>query len=785
MKSSIFNASGNKGPTLPIDAEISFKPFIDRVRKMAAAEKTVKATYFKAVLQQFEERGVYDQDIPLDSIHQYEALLEQLYACLTPALLPEQQMAWGLSFPFQPLIFYGTELLYELLGKKREGQEVYVPEKTPEDYRRERLQLIYSFILKRLYNFEVPVKANLIHAGTNTDTGLLEYYSVNINSDYINVTAKQELPELDCSALYMRLSEGASFEILESMMPLDLFSFRGIAMLSVVDITPQMAIDNIQKVRLAQTSGNQEESQQSVIRSLKTLVRSNKIEFDLFPFVRVNNEPVYGFVKGGTGVLYSVWGEQTLTPEEFSKEAKGYASAPEFFFSPDIFAEPAEVEKEYENDPYLQQFRDLGVRSLALMPVFHKGVMVGVLGVHTWGDDKFSEKTLALLEPAIAPIAQLLQVYIDEFNLEIEGIVKEKFTAIQPAVQWKFNEAAWHYLFMKKKQLPAKVESIHFNDVYPLYGAIDIRNSTIERNKAVKADLDTHLNLLSEMLAGLQQHHPSSLMEETIFNCRKWQQVLAQEQLNPTEETNLNFFLTEGTVPYLRHLAQQEPITRPAIEDYMKLLHNGDGMIHSNRQALEASMQMINIAVNNYFEQEKHTLQHSYPCYFEKFRTDGIEYDIYIGQSISPERPFDHFHLKNLRLWQLSSMAAIAKLTRSLIPELPTELQTTQLIFAHNHTIDISFRADEKRFDVEGTYNIRYQMIKKRIDKVHIRNTDERLTQPGKIALIYFSRKDVDDYLPYMHYLQESGVLLDDMEELDLEDLQGLSGLKALRVGVA
>lgn len=781
MKSSIFNAAGNQAYSLAIDAEISFQPVIDRIRRMAEIEKTSKGTFYKAVLQRFEDQGVYDHDIPLDKIHQYESLLELLYACFTPALHTEQELAWGLSFPFQPVIFYGTELLYDLLGKKKEGQEVYVPDKTPEDYLRERLQLVYTFILKRLYNFEVPVKASLIHAGTNTDTGLLEYYSVNINSEFIDVTAKGELPTLDCSALYTHLSAGASYEILVNMLPLDLFRFRGIAMLSVVDITQQMAVENIQRIRQARSTNEETESQKSVIHSLKTLVRNNKIEFDLFPFVRVNNEPVYGFVKGGTGVLYAVWGENTLTPKEFSEEAKYYAANPEFFFSQDIFKTP---EKEFDNDPYLKQFQDLGVRSLALMPVLHNEMLVGVLGVHTWGDDTFDEKTLALLEPAMGPIAQLLQVYIDEFNMQIDSIVKEKYTSIQPAVQWKFNEAAWHYLQQKKKNLPAKVESILFNDVYPLYGAIDIRNSTIERNTAVKADLDVHLSLLSQMLNGLQEHHRSSLMEETIFNCKKWQQILAQEQLNPTEETNLNFFLTEGTVPYLRHLAHQEPATRPVIEEYIALIHSGNGAIHENRQALETSMQMITNAVNNYFETEKHTLQHSYPCYFEKFRTDGIEYDIYIGQSLAPDRPFDHFHLKNLRLWQLSSMAAIAKLTRSLIPELPKELHTTQLIFAHNHTIDISFRADEKRFDVEGTYNIRYQMIKKRIDKVHIRNTKERLTQPGKIALIYFSRKDVEDYLPYMHYLQESGVLHNDLEELDLEDLQGLSGLRALRVGV-
>ena len=76
-------------------------------------------------------------------------------------------------------------------------------------------------------------------------------------------------------------------------------------------------------------------------------------------------------------------------------------------------------------------------------------------------------------------------------------------------------------------------------------------------------------------------------------------------------------------------------------------------------------------------------------------------------------------------------------------------------------------------------------MIKKRIDKVNIRHTSQRLTQPGKIALVYFNKKEADEYVEYIHYLQEQGTLLPGIEYLDLEELQGVSGLKALRVAVA
>ena len=123
-------------------------------------------------------------------------------------------------------------------------------------------------------------------------------------------------------------------------------------------------------------------------------------------------------------------------------------------------------------------------------------------------------------------------------------------------------------------------------------------------------------------------------------------------------------------------------------------------------------------------------------------------------------------------------------MTHQLLPEMKVKLQTTQLILIHNNAIDISFRRDERRFDVEGAYNIRYEIMKKRIDKVRVRSTEDRLTQPGKIALVYSSQKEAQEYIKFIEYLQDKEVLNDDLEHLELEEVQGLYGLKALRVGV-
>jgi hypothetical protein len=129
-------------------------------------------------------------------------------------------------------------------------------------------------------------------------------------------------------------------------------------------------------------------------------------------------------------------------------------------------------------------------------------------------------------------------------------------------------------------------------------------------------------------------------------------------------------------------------------------------------------------------------------------------------------------------------MMEIARLTHGLLPKMPVRLQTASLIFVHSSRIDISFRNDERRFDVEGYYNIRYEVIKKRIDKVTVKKTGERLTQPDKLSLVYFNEEEIADYLVYIRQFQDEKLLNKEIEFLELEELQGVSGLKAVRVGI-
>jgi hypothetical protein len=173
-----------------------------------------------------------------------------------------------------------------------------------------------------------------------------------------------------------------------------------------------------------------------------------------------------------------------------------------------------------------------------------------------------------------------------------------------------------------------------------------------------------------------------------------------------------------------------------------------------------------------------------FPHYFERQRTDGVDHTIYVGASLVENGQFDELYLRNLRLWQLMVTCGIARRTEAIRPRLTVPLATTHLVLAHDAPLSIRFRFDERRFDVDGAYNIRYEVIKKRIDKAVVQGTRERVTQPGKLAIIYSQPAEAAEYRGYLEYLGARGYVTGEVEDLELEDLQGVHGLRALRVEI-
>jgi len=250
------------------------------------------------------------------------------------------------------------------------------------------------------------------------------------------------------------------------------------------------------------------------------------------------------------------------------------------------------------------------------------------------------------------------------------------------------------------------------------------------------------------------------------------------------EEASISNFLSREVEPSFEDLLSLGPRVVRAIENYRKAIDPIVGVVYRKRREFEESVSILNETLSAYLTREETEAQSVFPHYFEKRQTDGIDYMMYVGASMMENGKLSSFHVKNLGLWQLIVACGMAQHTEQIKPELKVPLETCHLILVNHTPLSIRFRYDEKRFDVDGAYDVRHEIIKSRIDKAVVKKTGERLTQPGRVAIVYSHIDESRKIQRHIDFLRARGNLLNDLEFLDLDDLPGVRGLKALRVGI-
>jgi hypothetical protein len=758
-----------------VSSKISFLPFINYLKEKRSSVSDTRERLYNYLIKKFEAEPSLLHIDDAEVIQHHSDLMDLLTTSLFPVVANDHRHIFALSAPYQFSVFYYSDFFRKIFFDDEE-KHLLLPEGIPiDELKAIQCATIYDHVLEKFYGMKLNQSPELIYPITDEQTGILRYYRIRYDRRFININLKGKLPPIQDCGVCMNTFRILDLEKQLATMPLDLFEVEGFAVWVAEDITTTESVETIKKILLCEG-----EYDTTIIddlkKAIKTLVGMNDVEVGLMPFVKINNQ----FVIDEGCCKHSLIGRQWLddNPENLSYFRMFTAFAYEH-------PEPTPITNLNEQmlafAPMMKYVHDKGARSFIMYPMQNNDGLIGLLEISSTVQNSLTHKIMGRLEPAIPLLSVAMLKCRDNFHYKIEKVIKEKFTALQQPVEWKFAEVAWEHL--RRNGTNDITRNVVFENVYPLYGAVDIRNSSIERSYAIQKDLKEHLVLIDETLHRLNLLIQLPLLEGLKFKNENIRQAI-QTNMTAEDEIKVNEFLSQEVEPVFEHLQKNDKQACEIVNEYFSIVNDCNSGLYGYRQEYEESVSQINDAVLTYFEKEEETIQKSYPHYFEKYRTDGIEYNIYIGQSISPDRPFNLLYLKNIRLWQLKSMAEAARITHKLLPSLKVPLQTTQLILIHSLSISIGFRRDERKFDVEGSYNIRYEIIKKRLDKVRVKDTGERLTQPGKIAMVYSNQKEVPEYLEYIEFLKNKNILKPGIELLELEELQGVKGMKAIRVEI-
>ncbi|RMG13299.1 MAG: GAF domain-containing protein [Cyanobacteria bacterium J055] len=417
-----------------------------------------------------------------------------------------------------------------------------------------------------------------------------------------------------------------------------------------------------------------------------------------------------------------------------------------------------------------------GVRSLLLIPVVIRASdttsenrqLAGLVGMMSDRPHNFNRRDCKHATELIPAFTCALRQAIQQRVSSIRNI--------HPSVAWRFLQEA------ERQSWGLPPEPIVFKDVYPLYGISDIRGSSGERNRAIQADLLEQCQLGLAILDAVCSARQSPLTEQLRLDLLEYIDTL-RDRVAVDAEVTATEYLKQNLEIYFDYFGQCSAEAKGAIEAYRKACDNEHHSIYTARADYDLNLNRINTCLRNSWERAQERMQKIIPHYCDMEISDGMDRMIYVGKSIHAD--FTPYHLRCLRYEQLRAICECARAIFGLKSQYETTLEVTHLVLVQDSPIDI-FHDDntEKLFDVKGTKDIRYEIVKKRIDKAVDRDTQTRITQPGMLTIVYSTDEEWEEYHLYLRYLAREGCVSRDIEMGCVEPLQGVTGLKFARVSV-
>lgn len=757
---------------LPIQLKISFEKVYVMYQKYATKEQAAHPYHgaAKKILAEFDKYPVLIDGFSDPSLLQtYSEQIERFLDPLFPEALQLNEIK-AASVPFSFTTFKFSQRFENIIDNAGTAFEFKV--RNFED------NLFYihacTMILNQVYGYEVDLKRPFFFDIPDKNTGILKHYRAAFNVDFAEVIATERAPKITLEDYHILLNNFDTIDIWKEKFPINSYIFKGFGIINLFDVTTDEILSSI-RTNLLRSDENLILDLQANIRKFYN-IPDLKLGYSIFD--NFNTKICETATNKSNSIILNTQSEvacndyfcEAITQLVFQKR--------EAFAIADVKNYGVHT---HEND-FFKNLESQGIQSIALIPIqATDNNDLALLEIASPRPFELNSVNLNKLKDIIPVFEVAVKRASNEYQNVLEATIQEHYTSIHPSVKWRFNLAASNY----QNQLLQKVENpslddIVFQEVYPLFGQSDIKGSSIARNTAIQQDLTTQLHLAIDILNEAFTEDRLPIYEELIFRVSNYLADL-NKGLKAGDEIALIDFLKQDIYPVFNHLKKEYAVLAKEINAYLDRLDPKLQVIYEKRKDYENSVTLLNDSLTALLDQKQEEAQAMFPHYFERYKTDGVEFNMYIGQSLVPNKRFDTLYLHNLRLWQLQLMYELENTAFMARKEMQHELKVASLILVHSNPLAIQFRMDEKQFDVDGAYNIRYEIIKKRIDKAHLKGTQKRLTVPGKLAIVYSQDKDAKEYLKYIAFLQ-SKKMLGAYELVEVEDLQGVSGLKAIRV---
>ena len=760
---------------LPFSISLSFSKLIDLYKTRVKEENnTVIKNYLEQLLTYTEAypslyTGITDYTNLEPLIEPITFLLSDLF----PGALSRNEIK-AATPPLCNVLFNLSTRFKEILSKA--GNQ-FTPEVKGIDDKNMYI-MACTIILNKYYHKNIDFKRPMYYEIPD-EKGIVRNYKIAINADFIEISPTKHAIEITDEDVGLLIQNFDDIAIWKEKFPPHSWQLKGFCIINLTDVTLDRVNSDL-KSNLLEHNPNTKNDFHEFETNFGKLFNNIDLKVGFSLFNKATNSLCKRTEKETESFILGNQTEEVCNTYLCAKTYEKLIREHRIFAIADV----DQYAHDSSNAALTKTLKANGVKSCIFAPIVHEKELIGILEIVSSNRYELNSINANKLHDILPYIVTTAKRSKDLAENQIKAVIQNECTSIHPTVLWKFEEEAQRFLTRKLNNQETVFNDISFDHVYPLFGQIDIIGSSEARNNAIQTDLVYQLNLVKTIFKKAQQIEPLPFYEHMLLRISEFVSDL-ENDFNTTSEETLLHFLSREINPIMPHISNLSKALKKEVNSYNQLINTETGIISDHRLDYEQSVQIINEHMAAYIDKKQETAQAMFPHFYERFKTDGVEHNLYIGASLVQDKAFNKIYLNNLKLWQLTTMCEMENHFYALQEKTPLKLDCASLVLVFGSSLSIRYRVDEKRFDVDGSYNARYEIIKKRIDKAHIKGTEERITQKGKLVIVYSQKKDEIEYLRYLNFLKQKECIADDIEILELEDLQGVVGLKALRVSIA
>lgn len=754
----------------PFLLEISFHKVIEALESIASSDVDYRAQYAKGLLHEVAKVPELRTGITnLDIIRKHHELIRNLLSDLFPTALTNNEIK-AVTIPFLNISFNYTQRFQELLNNAGPEFDMEIRDWDEHKFYVFSCVMLLNFHFGYRFDFSKPMFYDIPDA-----EGFMRHYRILYNGDFLEIFPTEKSIELTEEDVNLLMDNYNDLALWKAKIPSGSWILRGFGIMTLFDATTESAVSNLKTNLINNGAKPKKELRAELEGIFASIFRMNDLEVGFTSFDTETNMLAVSPFEGVPSFLLSETREADCA--DFSCESTFNDMMANSSYLPVSDIETYLLK--YPQSTIGTHLLKNGIQSAIFAPVSNmEGNVIGIVELVSRKKRALNSINAVKLDVVMPYISDAINRFISDIQNQIGALIQREYTTIHPSVYWKFRNEAYLHLHDHEA-----LHEIVFDDVYPLYGQIDIKGSSEMRNRTTHEDLVRQTDVLAHLVKALYDVKPLPVYEQKLFELN--QAVADLDSGTRTDsEQYIQRYIRQEIHPMLGKTDGIPSALSNDIAAYFASIDPATGSFYQARRKFDTTVSIVNRRMATLLDKRQAEAQAFYPHYYERFKTDGVEHNLYIGKSITNQPDFDLTYLYNLRLWQLQVMCEMEIRYAAFKETLPYPMEVSSLILVFSQPLTIRFRMDEKRFDVDGSYNARYEIVKKRIDKANVLGKNERITQPGKITIVFAGRTEELAYEKYIRFLQHKRLLSEKIERFTVEDLQGVSGLRAIRVGV-